>query len=115
MGSRQTTVTVVFLDTNRGLRRWQHGGNDIAHSSTFVYYPDLDAGYVVFSNYQGVPGGIAGVVADAFFGQHMTAPAARDRDRAASGVDVPAATLPALCRQVRDDDARRHALKQNVI
>jgi CubicO group peptidase (beta-lactamase class C family) len=86
----------VFLDTNRGLKRWQHGGNDVAHSSTFVYYPDLDAGYVVFSNYQGVPGGIANVVADAFFGQHMTAPeraTASGTVNATSGVDVPAATL----------------------
>ncbi|HEX6279204.1 MAG TPA: serine hydrolase [Pyrinomonadaceae bacterium] len=82
----------VFIDTNRGLKRWQHGGNDIAHSSTFVYYPDLDAGYVVFSNYQGVPGGIAGVVADAFFGEHMTA---RETPTAGAGssVDVPTATL----------------------
>jgi CubicO group peptidase (beta-lactamase class C family) len=80
----------VFLDSTRGVRRWQHGGNDVAHSSTFVYYPDLDAGYVVFSNYQGVPGGIAGVVADAFFGQHMTP----ERQTASgSSVDVPAATL----------------------
>jgi CubicO group peptidase (beta-lactamase class C family) len=79
----------LFLDTNRGLKRWQHGGNDIAHSSTFVYYPDLDAGYVVFSNYQSVPGGIAGVVADAFFGQHMTVP----QRPATAGVEVPAATL----------------------
>lgn len=78
----------MSLDSNRGLRRWQHGGNDVAHSSKFVYYPDLDAGYVVFSNYQGVPGGIAGVVADAFFGQHMTAP-----EPATAAVDVPAATL----------------------
>ena len=84
----------VFLDTNRGLKRWQHGGNDIAHSSTFVYYPDLDAGYVVFSNYQGVPGGIANVVADAFFGRHMTAPQRPTATASASsGVDVPAATL----------------------
>jgi CubicO group peptidase (beta-lactamase class C family) len=82
----------VFLDTNRGLRRWQHGGNDVAHSSTFVYYPDLDAGYVVFSNYQGVPGGLANVVADAFFGQYMTAPQ-RASANATSGVDVPPATL----------------------
>jgi CubicO group peptidase (beta-lactamase class C family) len=82
----------VFLDSTRGLRRWQHGGNDVAHSSTFVYYPDLDAGYVVFSNYQGVPGGIAGVVADAFFGQHMTA-TPRPAATATAGVDVPAATL----------------------
>jgi CubicO group peptidase (beta-lactamase class C family) len=82
----------VFLDSTRGVRRWQHGGNDVAHSSTFVYYPDLDAGYVVFSNYQGVPGGIAGVVENAFFGQYMTAP---QRATATSGgsVDVPAATL----------------------
>jgi CubicO group peptidase (beta-lactamase class C family) len=81
----------VFLDSTRGVRRWQHGGNDLAHSSTFVYYPDLDAGYVVFSNYQGVPGGIAGVVADAFFGQHMTP----QRATVASGgsVDVPTSTL----------------------
>src|SRR5688500_16842047 len=81
----------VFLDSTRGVRRWQHGGNDIAHSSTFVYYPDLDAGYVVFSNYQGVPGGLAGVVADAFFGQHFMA----QRAIAASGgsVDVPTSTL----------------------
>jgi CubicO group peptidase (beta-lactamase class C family) len=80
----------VFLDSTRGLRRWQHGGNDIAHSSTFVYYPDLDAGYVVFSNYQGVPGGIAGVVAEAFFGPHMTA---SQRPTATAGVEVPASTL----------------------
>jgi CubicO group peptidase (beta-lactamase class C family) len=82
----------VFLDTNRGLKRWQHGGNDIAHSSTFVYYPDLDAGYVVFSNYQGVPGGIARVVADAFFGEHMKAPESQAADSGA-GVDVPVRTL----------------------
>jgi CubicO group peptidase (beta-lactamase class C family) len=82
----------VFVDTNRGLKRWQHGGNDIAHSSTFVYYPDLDSGYVVFSNYQGVPGGIAGVVADAFFGQHMTA-ATTPSTTGGAGVNVPAATL----------------------
>lgn len=80
----------LSLDTNRGLRRWQHGGNDIAHSSTFIYYPDLDAGYVVFSNYQGVPGDISRVVAEAFFGEHMTAAQART---ASSGVDVPVAAL----------------------
>jgi CubicO group peptidase (beta-lactamase class C family) len=86
----------VFLDSARGLRRWQHGGNDVAHSSTFVYYPDLDAGYVVFSNYQGVPGNIANVVADAFFGKNMTVasrPSATQAGNSASGVDVPTAML----------------------
>src|SRR5687768_8948971 len=80
----------VFLDTNRGLKRWQHGGNDVAHSSTFVYYPDLDAGYVVFSNYQGVHGALAGVVADTFFGQQTTA---TQYPTAAATSNVPAATL----------------------
>jgi CubicO group peptidase (beta-lactamase class C family) len=85
----------VFLDSTRGLRRWQHGGNDVAHSSTFVYYPDLDAGYVVFSNYQGVPGGIANTVAEAFFGSKMTAAPPRGTATAggASGANVPAQTL----------------------
>ena len=85
----------LFLDTNRGLKRWQHGGNDVAHSSTFVYYPDLDAGYVVFSNYQGVPGNLANVVADAFFGDKMTAAPQRQvaNANATAAVDVPAATL----------------------
>ena len=81
----------LFLDSTRGQRRWQHGGNDIAHSSTFVYYPDLDAGYIVFSNYQGVPGGIAGVVQDAFFSKHFTTVASQPATPGA--VTVPAATL----------------------
>ena len=83
----------VFLDTNRGLKRWQHGGNDVAHSSTLVYYPDLDAGYVVFSNYQGVPGNLATVVADAFFGDKMTAAPPRPVAGASGGVNVPNAVL----------------------
>jgi CubicO group peptidase (beta-lactamase class C family) len=82
----------IFLDSTRGVRRWQHGGNDIAHSSTWVYYPDLDAGFVVLSNYQGVPGGIANVVADAFFGQYMT-PANARATASGGAVNVPVATL----------------------
>lgn len=83
----------IFLDSIRGLRRWQHGGNDVAHSSTFVYYPDLDAGFVVFSNYQGVPGGIANVVENAFFGQYMKAAPQTAAAAGRAAVDVPAATL----------------------
>src|SRR5262245_626395 len=93
-GSSANYGKCVFLDTNRGLRRWQHGGNDVAHSSTFSYYPDLDAGYVVFSNYQSVPGNLANVVADAFFGANMTAAPQRPVANASStSSDVPAATL----------------------
>jgi CubicO group peptidase (beta-lactamase class C family) len=66
----------LFIDTNRGLRRVQHGGSDVAHRSTFVYYPDLRAGYVVLSNHGAIPGSIAQQVAEAFFGEHMTSNAA---------------------------------------
>lgn len=61
----------LFIDTDRGLRRVQHGGADVAHRSTFVYYPDLEAGYVVLSNHGSIPGSIAPEVAQAFFGEHM--------------------------------------------
>jgi CubicO group peptidase (beta-lactamase class C family) len=65
----------IFLDTNRGLRRWQHGGSDIAHRSTFVHYPDLNAGYTVQSNYSVFPGSTGNVVAQAFFAGEMEEPA----------------------------------------
>jgi len=61
----------LFIDEDRGLNRVHHGGADIAHRSSFVYYPDLEAGYVVLSNYAGLPGSIAPQVAIAFFGEHM--------------------------------------------
>jgi CubicO group peptidase (beta-lactamase class C family) len=66
----------LFMDEARGLKRWQHGGNDIGHASIFVYYPDLDAGYTVQRNLSGAPGGIGNVVAEAFFGEHMESPRA---------------------------------------
>jgi CubicO group peptidase (beta-lactamase class C family) len=80
----------IFLDTNRGLRRWQHGGSDIAHRSTFVHYPDLNAGYTVQSNYGAFPGNTATVVAQAFFAADMEEPAQPATDR------VAAATAAAL-------------------
>jgi len=38
------------IDQWQGLRRIQHGGSDIAHRSSFAYYPDIDAGIIVLSN-----------------------------------------------------------------
>lgn len=61
----------LFIDNDRGLSRIHHGGADIAHRSTFVYYPELQAGYLVQSNYSAIPGSIGRGVAEAFFGDHM--------------------------------------------
>jgi CubicO group peptidase (beta-lactamase class C family) len=86
----------LFIDSDRGLVRWQHGGSDVAHRSTFVYYPDLDAGYVVLSNYAAAPGAAGRTVAETFFGEHMESPtegrAAGQTPDPAVAI-VPAATL----------------------
>jgi len=60
----------LYIDTDGGLSRVQHGGGDSAHQSTFVYYPELQAGFVVLSHHP-IPGSIGPGVADAFFGNEM--------------------------------------------
>ncbi len=64
----------LFLAETGGLTTWHHGGADVAHRSTFVYFPELEAGYVVLSNYAALPGSVGNVVADAFFGSYMEEP-----------------------------------------
>lgn len=65
----------LVIDEDRGLKRVQHGGADNAHRSTFVYYPDLDAAYLLLSNLGStMPGSLAPEVAEAFFGEHMSEP-----------------------------------------
>jgi CubicO group peptidase (beta-lactamase class C family) len=66
----------LSIDEERGLRRWHHGGSG-THRSVFVYYPDLDAGYIIhgnridFPNRVGESGTLPTRVADLFFGEHM--------------------------------------------
>ena len=62
----------LFIDEVRGLKRFHHGGADTAHRSTFVYYPELESGYIVQSNHASFDGSIGGEIADAFFGDYMT-------------------------------------------
>jgi CubicO group peptidase (beta-lactamase class C family) len=76
----------LMMDTDRGLRRWQHGGGDIAHRSHFFYYPDLDAGYMVLSNDAAMPADVVAQIGRVFFGEQMTA--APD-DRAAQAAETP--------------------------
>jgi CubicO group peptidase (beta-lactamase class C family) len=62
----------LMVMNSRGLRVIQHGGGDAAHRSTFVYYPQLDAGLIVQSNYGGFDNSLPGRIAEVFFGEHMT-------------------------------------------
>lgn len=61
----------LFLDTQGGLRRVHHGGADTAHRSSFIYFPDLDAGVITQSNNATFPGNIAIEMAGAFFADSM--------------------------------------------
>jgi len=58
----------LFIDEFRGQRRFQHGGADTAHRSTFGYLPDLEAGMIILSNFPGVPGSANARISEAFLG-----------------------------------------------
>jgi hypothetical protein len=73
----------LMVGTTRGLRMIQHGGADAAHRSTFIYYPELDAGLIVQSNHAGFDGTIPGRIAEVFFGEHM-----EPREDPAAAADV---------------------------
>ena len=73
----------LFIDEVRGLRRYQHGGADTAHRSTFGYFPEIESGLIILTNSPNVPGS-AGHIVEAFFGEHL-APEADDDAPLASG------------------------------
>jgi hypothetical protein len=61
----------LFLGEQRGQRVWEHGGGDTAHRTSFVYYPDLRGGYLIFTNDAAFDATLAEDVAEAFFGEHF--------------------------------------------
>ncbi len=66
----------VVVDRQRGLARISHSGADAGYRTFLAYYPALDAGVVTLGNSAGFDAaGVAAQVAQAFFGDAMTAPA----------------------------------------
>ena len=60
----------LMLGERRGLRLVEHGGADLAHRSTFQYYPEIETGFIVLSNFGGAPA--AGRrLTEAFIGEHL--------------------------------------------
>ena len=85
----------LFIDEYRGLRRVQHGGADVAHRSTLVYYPELDAGVVVLSNNATANvAQLADRVTDVFFADRL-APRDTEGEAVASGEAFDAADFDA--------------------
>ncbi len=64
----------VFVDEQRGVRRVQHGGSDVAHRSMLALYPTLNAGVSVQSNNAGFASSVAFEIASAFFDAEMQSP-----------------------------------------
>ena len=56
----------LFIDEQGGLKRYQHGGADIAHRSMFMFFPEINSGVVALSNF-GSFVNPAGDIAEAFF------------------------------------------------
>ncbi|MBS3745074.1 MAG: serine hydrolase [Wenzhouxiangellaceae bacterium] len=57
----------LFIDEIEGQPRWHHGGADMGHRSVFVYYPELDSGYMMLSNHMGLAGALPRRMAALFF------------------------------------------------
>ncbi len=73
----------LSVGEQRGVRRIQHGGADVAHRSMLSVYPTLNAGVSVQSNFAGFNSAVANDIAYAFFADAMT------------GAPAPAPTPPA--------------------
>jgi len=61
----------LSVDEQRGLKRIQHGGADVAHRSMLAYYPEINAGITVQSNHSGFNSNIAFRIAGLFFEDEM--------------------------------------------
>lgn len=62
----------LVVDEHQGLQRIQHGGSHAGYRAMIMYYPDLEAGIVVMSNYSRMPvHTIAESVAETFLGDQM--------------------------------------------
>jgi hypothetical protein len=79
----------LSLGRHRGLRRIQHAGADAGYRIMLAYYPDIDAGVIVLSNLASFNvGQTADKVAEAFFGQSMTAEEVKQSRAGDPGVTV---------------------------
>jgi len=66
----------LFVDTQNGQKRVQHGGADVSHRSMLALYPDLDAGITAQSNDGAFDSSIAFRLAEVFFPELAPKPAA---------------------------------------
>lgn len=87
----------LMLDDWRGLRRWQHGGGDLGHLSAFYFYPDQNAGVMVFANHHELPPDLVNRLTELLLADVLPPTAAVPTDADAPFEDVlpPTAIVPA--------------------
>lgn len=108
--SGDTTDYALGLGVNehRGLRRLEHSGGHAGYRAQLSYYPELDAGVAVMSNYGEVDAGaVADSVAVLAFGKHMESPEAGRSVAAAANmepVSVDSAQLADFASKYRSED-----------
>jgi len=78
----------LFVDTQNGQKRVQHGGADVSHRSMLAMYPDLNAGITVQSNDGAFDSSIAFKLAEAFFPELAPKPAVASAGFDASKYDA---------------------------
>lgn len=101
-GDTARTGVGLFVDEMNGLRRFHHGGSDIAHRSMVLLLPEIGAGVIVELNTQEDADGIALQIVEEFFG---------DRFPEAPAPDSESETEPvAFDDGLFDDYAGRYAL-----
>lgn len=62
----------LFVDDYKGLKRIWHSGSHAGYRAALIYYPEIDGGVAVLSNYNEVPSVRIGFdVSEIFFAEHM--------------------------------------------
>lgn len=108
----------LFVDDHRGLRRIEHGGSHAGFRAQLSYYPELDAGVVVMSNYGEMSsGGLANRIAEFAFGEHMApdeAPAERapTPPAAAEAISLDSAVLAVYAGTYRSEGGQIYEIER---
>ncbi len=61
----------MFIDEYKGLKRYQHGGADIAHRSAMMIFPEIEGAVVTQSNLSNFDGSIPNAIAEVFFEEQL--------------------------------------------
>ena len=86
----------IALGEYRGLKEYNHGGADIAHRAMLVYFPEIDAGVAVLSNYEACPTGfLAYELANTFFRDDLEPEEGADGAKDSTMLKVPDSLLEA--------------------